>query len=404
MHSLFRVITPVRLAIIAAFFSNGFLTATWIVHIPQIKQVLHLSDGQLGLILWGAAIGLFVGILCGNPLIGRFGSRNLTGVSAILLSLLVSIPVLSPSRWLIFTGLFMYGFFNAALDVAMNAQAAYLERGAKRAMMSSFHGFWSIGGFAGGSVGGLALKWEVPAWIHISLCAIVFVSGGFWIWGRLPEIAEDRKKTEGVKIAFPGGILFPIGLVCLISILAEGVVADWAGVLLRGELNIDAATAALPYAFFLFAMAIVRFLGDRIVERFGPIATMTVGLSAAVAGLLIAIFIHHLILDVIGFALVGLGLGNAVPVLFSAAGKIGRPSVAYAISAVATAGYVGLFTGPALIGSLAQAIQLPNAFLVVTGSVAAGALIVLGPIRKSFAREAASEKFGAESFGTTSPH
>jgi MFS family permease len=387
--------SSLRLAIVAAFFTNGFLTATWIIHIPQIKQTLKLSDGELGLILWGAAIGLFTGILAGNPLIGRFGSKNLTGFAAIILSLLVAIPVLSPLPWIIFAGLFVYGFFNAALDVGMNAQAAYLERSSDRPMMSSFHGFWSIGGFAGGAIGGLALKWNVSSILHIGICAFIFVTLGIWIWRCLPEIAEDR---NGIKIAFPGGILFPIGVVCFISILTEGVVADWAGVLVRGQLGVDAATAALPYALFLFAMAIVRFIGDRMVERFGPINTVAIGLSAAVAGLLIAIFVHNLVIDVIGFVLVGLGLGNAVPVLFSAAGKIGRPSVAYAISAVATAGYVGLFTGPAMIGSLAQAILLPNAFLVVTVGVAAGIAIVLGPIRRNYGREVSREP-GAGSLG-----
>jgi hypothetical protein len=111
-----------------------------------------------------------------------------------------------------------------------------------------------------------------------------------------------------------------------------------------------------------------------------------------------AIIIHTLAIDVIGFGLVGFGLGNAVPVLFSAAGRIGRPSVAYAISAVATAGYVGLFAGPAMIGTLAQAIQLPNAFLVVTTGVALGALIVLGPIQKNFEKGTRSEELGAGKF------
>jgi MFS family permease len=375
--------SPIRLAVMSAFFMNGFLTATWIVHIPQIKQVHHLSDGALGVILWGAAIGLFAGMLSGNPLIGRFGSKNLTGLCAIVLSLAVGVPVLSPAPWVIFAGLLIYGFFNALLDISMNAQAAYVEKLAQRQLMSSFHGYWSIGGFCGGAFGGLLLRFAVAPAIHIGICAVVFVALAVWVWRQLPEIAEDRTHT-GIQIALPGGVLLPLAIVCFISILTEGVVADWAGVLLRSQIGTDAATAAIPYSAFLFSMAIVRFVGDRMTERFGAVTTMAIGLGTAVAGLLLAVLVPALVASVVGFSLVGFGLGNAVPLLFSAAGKIGRPTVAYAITAVASAGYFGLFTGPALIGGLAQLIHLPNAFLVVTAGVISGLVIVLGPIRATF--------------------
>ena len=381
-----RFFAPIRLAVFAAFFTNGFLSGTWIVHIPRIKQVLHLSEGELGVILWGAAIGLFSGMLCGNPLIGRFGSRNLCGIAAIVLALVIAVPVLSPTPWLIFAGLLLYGFFSALLDISMTVQAAYVEKVAKRQLMSSFHGFWSIGGFSGVTFGGLLLHLTISPWIHIEICTLFFVTVAIWTWWRLPEVTENQSNT-GIQIAFPTGVLLPIGTVCFLSMLTEGVVADWAGILLRTQLGVDAGTAALPYAVFLISMALARFIGDRIVERFGAMNTIAVGLSTAVVGLLVATFVHHLIVMVIGFGMAGFGLGNAVPILVSAASKVGRPTVAYAVTATATVGYVGLFTGPVLIGSLAQLIQLPNAFLVVTAGVATGVMIVLGPIRSTLKRE-----------------
>lgn len=375
--------SPVRAAICLAFFTNGFLTATWIVHIPRVKQALAVSDGQLGLLLWGAAAGLLVGIVSGGPLVGRFGSRRLTGFGAGAQAIATILPVVAGSRILLFAGLCIYGFFNALLDVAQNAQASHLERESNRSLMSSFHAFWSFGGFGGGAVGGILMSWAVPPLFHVTGCALVSMAVAIWIWRVLPEVGSDRRQG-GVTFAVPRGPLFPLAVVCYLAMFAEHAVADWSGVLLRTELNIDAPTAAIGYTAFLLAMVGARLVGDRIVEAFRPVITVSFGLGLAAVGLGLAVFSRNLPLAATGFAFAGFGLGNAVPILFSAAGRIGRPTVAYAIAAVASAGYSGIFTGPAIVGGLAQWLGLPNAMLAIVLGVVIALVVTVGPVRRNF--------------------
>ena len=59
-----------------------------------------------------------------------------------------------------------------------------------------------------------------------------------------------------------------------------------------------------------------------------------------------------------GFALVGLGFANMVPVLFSAAGQLPGIAPAQGIAAVASVGYFGMMAGPPLIGFIAEARSL----------------------------------------------
>ena len=375
--------SPARTAICVAFFTNGFLSGTWIVHIPRIKQALAVSDGELGLLLWGATVGLLVGIISGGPLIGRFGSRKLTGVGAGAQAIATILPVVAESRVLLFTGLCIYGFFNALLDVAQNAQASHLERESDRPLMSSFHAFWSFGGFGGGAVGGLVMGWSVAPAVHVISCAVVFVLVAVWIWRILPEVSADRRQG-GVAFAVPSGPLFPLAVVCYLAMFAEHAIADWSGVLLRTELNIDPPTAAIGYTAFLLAMVGARLVGDRIVEALKPVVTVSLGLGFAALGLALAVLARNLPLAAFGFAFAGFGLGNAVPILFSAAGRIGRPTVAYAIAAVASAGYSGIFTGPAIVGGLAQWLSLPNAMLAVVFGILMALVITIGPVRRNF--------------------
>jgi MFS family permease len=164
---------------------------------------------------------------------------------------------------------------------------------------------------------------------------------------------------------------------------AELAIADWSGVLLRTELKVAAPTAAIGYTAFLLAMVGARLVGDRIVEAFRPVATVALGLILAASGLALAVFAKNLPLAATGFAFAGFGLGNAVPILFSAAGQIGRPTVAYAIAAVASAGYSGTFTGPAIVGGLAQWLSLPNAMLAVVSGILIALVITVGPVRVS---------------------
>ena len=69
----------------------------------------------------------------------------------------------------------------------------------------------------------------------------------------------------------------------------------------------------------------------------------------------------------------GMGLANAVPVIFRSAGK--EHDSGGAIAAVSTVGYLGFLAGPPMIGVLSEALGLPIALMVV---VAFGVAVALG--------------------------
>lgn len=112
-------------------------------------------------------------------------------------------------------------------------------------------------------------------------------------------------------------------------------------------------------------------------------------LSGALArgGLAISLLVGHPAIALLGFGLVGLGVGNLIPILFSAAGRTQGTQAGTALAAVATTGSFGYLAGPPLIGLVAETAGLPAALAIVCvacGLVAAGAAIIL-PTRATLA-------------------
>jgi MFS family permease len=101
-------------------------------------------------------------------------------------------------------------------------------------------------------------------------------------------------------------------------------------------------------------MAVMRFAGDGVRNRFGAVRVLRVSGALGAAGLLVGALAPSAGLAIAGFALAGFGVANMVPILFSAAGNWPGHSAGSALSAVTMVGYAGILVAPASIGWLAE--------------------------------------------------
>ncbi len=353
-----------RATIFLAFFGNGFLMTSWVVHIPRIKGLLGLSDGELGLCLWAGTLGLFLGMTLGGWIVERYRSQFVTGIATVCLGVPTILAVVSHSRLALVLSLVPFGFFNGLLDVSMNSQAAAFEQRTGRSVMSSFHAFYSLGGLIGTLFGAALLAANVIPSIQVLTASIPFmVAGCFMHRGLIQE--EQRDHPQAFFMSFPSGKVLPLALMAFVFFLTEGAIYDWSGVFLRTELGVDIAAAGIGYAAFSLLMATIRFCGDFWVARFGRLAVFVAGTAVGAAGLMLACLGRNYLVSVAGFGLVGVGLANCVPLIFSAAARQSEGGFGRGIAAVASAGYFGFFAGPPIIGSIAQLVGLQKALLLV---------------------------------------
>jgi MFS family permease len=366
---------PNRVAISAVFFLNGFGLASWFIHIPSVKEQLGLNEQQLGLALLGTGVGSLVTMWLSGWLMGRFGSRRILILATLCFAFLLAFPVWAPNLFLLTISLGFLGGCNGLMDVCMNNQAAYFEARAGRPVMSSFHAIWSLGGWCGSLLGSLfLLNPQLSTW-HLAFLGLLIIGAMVWLSPSLLRIASEH----GPIFALPTREIAIFALLCLIAMLSEGAVADWAGVHLRDDLGTPHALSGLGFNAFAICMAGGRFVGDRIVQWIGRERTVTAGALFGAIGLFVAALAGSPILSIIGFGLAGLGMSNIVPVLFSLAALRIPGAIERATSSVFATGYLGFLIGPPLVGMFAQLFTLPVALAGI--AVLVSGICVFSPRR-----------------------
>lgn len=360
-----------RRAVLALFFINGAVMASWLARIPQVQSRLALSEGALGLVLMGMAAGVLVALTFAGGLVARFGSRAVVTVSSLLLCGLLSPLALMPNAAALTFNLFLFGAALSLMDVAMNAQGVDVERLAGRALMSSFHASWSIGGFFGAGLVAASSFLGVAMLPHFLLVAVVFALAALWTLPRLLHSPAQPDSGGGHTVfRLPPRALWPLGALAFCAAIGEGAMADWSGVYLKSVVGAVDGVAALGFAVYSITMTAGRLAGDSLVTRFGAAPIVRIGGICAATGLLLAILWPQTLPVLVGFAAVGAGLSIIIPLAFSAAGKVPNLPAGVGIAAVATIGYAGFLAGPPAIGLLAEATSLQSAMLLVLALVA----------------------------------
>jgi MFS family permease len=344
-----------RIAVSLLFLVNGFTVGSWAPMIPEFKLRLGLDESALGLMILAFGVGSLVAMPLVGTVIARSGSRLIVRLLALALSVALFLLLHLPGVALAAVMMFATGGLVGGMDVAMNANAVAVERHMRRAIMSSCHGFWSLGGFLGAGLGGLVIG-RFGGEAHVLMVAGLSIAGVAAAWAITFDDSADHEAAEGKpKARLPREVLpWLIGLMALACMIPEGAVLDWGALFLRQELGADVALSGFGFAAFSATMALMRFAGDGVRDRFGAVRTMQVSCLFAGGGLALSALAPTATLAIAGFAIAGLGVANLVPIMFSAAGNLPGYAPGVAISVATFMGYSGILFAPSFIGFIAE--------------------------------------------------
>ena len=161
-----------RNATAAVFMANGFLMASWVSRIPAARSSLHLSPGQLGLLLLCPAIGSALALPAAGHVVLRLGAQGAIRVFAVVCAggtVLAGAGVSAHLALLAALGLFFFGLGTSLWDVAMNVEGAAVEQALTRSIMPRFHAGWSLGSVAGALVGAGFAALDPPLVVHLAI-------------------------------------------------------------------------------------------------------------------------------------------------------------------------------------------------------------------------------------------
>jgi MFS family permease len=330
------------------FLLCGVAQSSWAPLVPYAKARVHANDQHFGLLLLCFGAGSILSMPTAGALASRYGCKRLIQISAGAVFVgLVAVSV-APSSTLLAFSLFLFGASIGAIDVVMNVQASLVERHSGENLMSGFHGLYSVGGFAGALLMSGLLWLNTPAGaaalIIVSTLSVLLMLAN----SALLPYGDDRQESPK-GFAWPRNYVLFLAVLAFVTMLAEGSMLDWSAVFLVEKVGMIEKNAGIGFTAFSIAMTISRFSGNFIIQRIGRRWTMTAGALVAAGGFSLVTLVAHPADAVFGFALIGLGAANLVPVIFSLASESGG-ALGSNISFVSTLGYTGILTGPAVIG------------------------------------------------------
>ncbi|MWB96570.1 MFS transporter [Flavobacterium sp. GA093] len=361
----------IRIAVGMFYFGMGLSFATWASRIPDIKTALHLSEGDLGSILFAIPFGQLVIMPFSGKMVTKFGSHRILVVTLIMYVLSLISVGLATSVLQLSTALFVFGLFGNLANIAVNTQGVYAEVLYKKTIMSSFHGMWSFAGFTGALVGLGMMTLHLTPFYHFLIVAgivVLMIAFNFQFLVRAKE--KIKPKPEGKKLfSKPDTTLIWLGVIGFCSMASEGVMFDWSGVYFKEIVKAPGPLVILGYTSFMIMMAGGRFLGDGLINKFGRERVMQISGAMISLGLFTAVFLPYIIPCTLAFMLVGLGVSTIVPTVYSLAGKNPTVPPGEALTIVSSISFLGFLLGPPVIGHIAETfgLQFSFAFIGVFG-------------------------------------
>lgn len=349
-----------RIAVSIFFFINGFLYANWISRLPEIQTFYEVSNAVLGTLLLCSAAGAIIAMPFSGWLTMRFGSRQLTAGTGILFCCLVPLVPVFSNLWIIVGLFFAIGMLTGSLDVSMNGQAVYVERMYTKPLMSSFHAIFSVGMALGAGTGALFTKFQIGLFPHFltgaTACLLLI------LWASLYLVNESTNESNnpdgGRGFRLPTKEILPLGIIAFCGMTGEGSMADWSAIYMNKVVGKDEAFSAFAFFSFAAAMTLGRIFGDYFTSLFGRKKLLIYNSLAAILGLSSMLLFPNPYVVLVALLVIGLGLSNIVPILYSAAGNTPGVAPSVGIAMATTVGYAGFFVGPPTIGYLADVFSL----------------------------------------------
>jgi MFS family permease len=296
-----------RFSVFVYFLLCGSAVTVWATHIPVVQEKLGISHAQIGILILLLGAGALASMQAIGGAVDKYGSAKTLKACSIALGIALFLPGIAVNYLSLSIAMFILGTTIGAIDIAMNAHALEIETAYGRPIFSSFHAMWSIGGVVGTAVSSGALSLNVPMWATMfTWGAVTIIVGLLLSKDLLPRIPVQKTpsiKSASAKIKELYFVIF-IGCVSAAAAVIEGVGIDWSALFTIERFNVSVATAGLSIGTFSAAMAVVRFLADKV----GKIQTIFIGQALFVGALMFAGVGHaDRLMVTIGLTLLGLG-------------------------------------------------------------------------------------------------
>ncbi|ADY53435.1 major facilitator superfamily MFS_1 [Pseudopedobacter saltans DSM 12145] len=355
----------IRTACSIFFFISGFGYASWASRIPTIQQQLNLNEAQLGTVLFAMPVGLLLTLPLTKYLLRKYSSNLIMLFGALLFNITLCLPGFTNSTVQLMAVLFVFGSARNIMNISMNGQSVAVQSYYAKSIITTFHGVWSMAGFAGAGLGYLMVANNIGTEYHLPIVGVLMALLSIIAY---PQTLYQKPIQEEPKPVFslPDKSVLGFAVICFACMATENVMYDWAIIYFEKIGLAPASTAIIGFVVYMVFMTTGRFGGDKIVHRVGIVNIIKFSGLLIFAGLFLAALFPYKAVIFPAFACVGLGVSCIVPLIFSLAGRDKTVNSGTRVASISTIGYLGFLIVPPFVGYLAQATSLRWAFGILS--------------------------------------
>lgn len=355
-----NVRSKLRLTTAAFFFLSGIVTSTWASRIPDIQRELHLSNAELGAVLFSISVGLVFALPVSSWLVARYSSVKMMTISTIAYGIIIMLLAIAPTVFVLVILLFFFGATRNLVSLAANTNSIEVQTLHQKPIIATFHGLWSLACLVGIGIGAFMISKSIsPLYHFLSIGVLIIISVLIFKGKERKTTASTEKKKFFVK---PDRYLFVLGLITFCCMFCESCMFDWSINYYDKVIKADKNYVTFGYSAFVIMMTVGRLMGDRFIDRLGAENILWINGLLMATGCLIIVLFPYVSMASIGFGLIGSGSSIIVPIVYSLAGKTTKMPVEYAIASVTMVGYIGFLTSPLVMGSLSEKLGMKAGF------------------------------------------
>ncbi len=352
--------------IIALFFTHALAAGAIHTRIPDLQELIGLTEGQLGLVLIGQPLGALSMFLFSSAIVERFGPRRmiLWLLPIVVITAALATVLLNPIALFVLLALNGVGF--SLTNIAMNVEADRVEAATSARVMNTCHGAWSVGFLLTSLLGATLRGLHVIPAIHLWALAPVLIGLIVFVVLPMPTMPPRAHAGGAVKrLAWPtwatmGLVAFGLG-----AGLTEGASRAWSIIYLRDAFDVAPFIESLALPALLFSMAGGRLVADRFIDRYGPVRVARSLSALAVMGMLAIVLAPNAYAALAGFLAVGIGICVLFPLMLSAAARLGDRPASQNVAATTLIFQLVNLGAPVLIGSVAEGFGVRMAFAML---------------------------------------
>ena len=361
-----------RNALFLLFALPGVAFATWISRTAATRDMLAVSNAEMGWILFGLSVGSIIGLLSASRFIDCKGARDV--IIGSMFFMIVGLICLGINIYFVssmgaFSSLLVFGVGYGLAEVALNVEGSSIEQKLGTTLLPKFHGFFSVGTLVGALSGSVAASLHIPILYQFLVISVMFLLLVCMVYRFLPhgtgkkEKSRNKRREKRTSLRMEKKVLL-IGLFVLGMAFAEGSANDWLPIVMVDGHEQSIVAGSIMYAIFVLAMTLTRMCSSYFLDRFGRVAVVRATIMMAILGISIVIFGSNSYFLAFGVVLWGIGAALGFPIGLSAAGD-DRENATSNVAAVSIIGYTAFLVGPPFLGILGEAFGIRNALLAV---------------------------------------